>query len=192
MEKFTIVTNNIFSNEQLEAILYLNRDLQIEIDAKNNLIVMIPTYSKTGIYNQEINFQLGLWKQEYNLGYVFDSSTGFKLPSGAVRSPDASFILKERWNELSKEQKKSFAPIVPDFVIELRSSTDSLRDLQEKMQEWMQNGVKMGWLIDISAHKVYVYRFEVGLLETKTFEEGLSGEEILPNFMLNFDFIEEE
>ena len=129
MEKFTIVTNNIFSREQLEAVLYLNRDLQIEIDTKNNLIVMSPTYSKTGIYNQEINFQLGLWKREYNLGYVFDSSTGFKLPSGAVRSPDASFILKERWNELSKEQKKSFAPIVPDFVIELRSSTDSLRDL---------------------------------------------------------------
>jgi Uma2 family endonuclease len=157
MEKFTIVTNNIFSSEQLEAILYLNRDLQIEIDTKNNLIVMSPTYSETGIYNQEINFQLGLWKRKYNLGYVFDSSAGFKLPSGAVRSPDASFILKERWNELSKEQKKSFAPIAPDFIIELRSSTDSLRDLQEKMQEWIQNGVKMGWLIDISAHKVYIY-----------------------------------
>ncbi len=135
-----------------------NQNLQIERTAQGNVIVMPPAFSDTGNRNFNISAQLWNWAEQDGSGLGFDSSAGFTLPNGATRSPDASWIKLESWNALTAEQRSSFAPICPDFVIELRSASDSLTALQAKMQEYMQNGASLGWLIDRQHHQVYVYR----------------------------------
>jgi Uma2 family endonuclease len=135
-----------------------NPDLRIERNASGEVVVMPPTFSDTGNSNFKAVVQLGVWAEQDGRGEGFDSSTGFTLPNGAMRSPDASWVLKERWNALSPDQKSSFAPIVPDFVIELRSSSDALSGLQEKMQEYVEQGVRLGLLIDRKHRKVHLYR----------------------------------
>ncbi len=119
---------------------------------------MSPTGSETGRRNSDLNYQLQNWNRTYQLGVVFDSSTGFTLPNGAKRSPDLSWITLERWNALTKEEKRGFAPIAPDFVLELMSPNDNLSTLQEKMQEYINNGVSLGWLINPENRQVEVYR----------------------------------
>ena len=119
---------------------------------------MPPAFSDTGNRNNQIGYQLTRWAEQEGSGDVFDSSSGFTLPSGAVRSPDASWIKLDRWNALTDAQKASFAPICPDFVIELRSSSDSLKSLQAKMQEYIENGASLGLLIDRQNRTVYCYR----------------------------------
>lgn len=135
-----------------------NPNLRIERTADGEVIVMSPAFSDTGNRNFKVALQLGIWAEQDGTGEGFDSSSGFTLPNGAMRSPDAAWILKQRWNALSAEQQSSFAPIVPDFVIELRSSSDTLASLQEKMQEYMENGVRLGLLIDRQTQTVYRYR----------------------------------
>ncbi len=124
-----------------------NQDLRIERTANGEVIIMPPAFSDTGNRNIKISQQLANWSDQDGSGESFDSSAGFTLPNGATRSPDLAWIRLERWNALSDEQKASFAPICPDFVIELRSSSDTLSSLQEKMQEYLSNGVILGWLI---------------------------------------------
>ena len=136
----------------------VNRDLRIERTASGEVIIMSPAFSDTGNRNFKIAVQLGNWAEEDGTGETFDSSAGFTLPNGATRSPDVSWIKLERWNALTEEQKASFAPICPDFVIELRSSSDTLKGLQKKMQEYIDNGVSLGLLIDRKNRKVYIYR----------------------------------
>lgn len=126
----------------------INRDLQLERTAKGELIVMPPTGSETGNRNLDIAGQLWLWNRQNQLGIAFDSSTGFHLPNGADRSPDASWIRQERWDLLTQEEREIFAPICPDFVLELRSKNDAIEKLQAKMIEYMENGASLGWLID--------------------------------------------
>ena len=143
-----------------------------------------PTGSESGKRNAKIATQLGVWGEaNEQLGEYFDSSTGFELPNGANRSPDASWIQKERWEALTPEQRKGFAPLCPDFVLELRSETDNLNDLREKMQEYMDNGARLGWLIDPHNKRVEIYRIgqAVEVLENPT---TLSGETVLPRFTL--------
>ncbi len=135
-----------------------NQDLQIERTAQGNVIVMPPAFSDTGNRNLKISQQLANWSDRDGTGETFDSSAGFTLPNGATRSPDASWIQLERWNALTAEQRSSFAPICPDFVIELRSASDSLKALQEKMQEYIKNGASLGWLIDRQNQQVHIYR----------------------------------
>lgn len=135
-----------------------NQDLQIERTAQGNVIVMPPAFSDTGNRNFNISAQLWNWAEKDGRGLGFDSSAGFTLPNGATRSPDASWIQLERWNALTAEQRSSFAPICPDFVIELRSASDSLKALQEKMQEYIKNGASLGWLIDRQNQQVHIYR----------------------------------
>lgn len=154
----SLVLHSNITDEQFYEFCSLNRDLRIERSAEGEVIVMSPTFADTGNRNSRILQQLINWADRDGTGEVFDSSTGFTLPNRALRSPDASWIERERWDALSEEQKASFTPIAPDFVVELRSASDTLTSLQEKMQEYIENGVRLGLLIDRSDRAVRVYR----------------------------------
>ncbi|MEH2089520.1 Uma2 family endonuclease [Nostoc sp.] len=178
------------TNEQFYEFCQANGDLRIERTANGEVIIMPPAFSDTGNRNFNIAAQLGYWTEQDGTGIGFDSSTGFTLPNGAMRSPDASWIELERWNTLTDAQKASFAPICPSFVIELRSSSvgvarrrHRLIKLQEKMQEYIDNGASLGWLIDRQNRKVYIYRpnRELEILENP---EAVSGNPELPGFVL--------
>ena len=169
--------------EQFSEFCLVNRDLRIERTASGEVIIMPPAFSDTGNRNFKIAVQLGNWAEQDGTGETFDSSAGFTLPNGAIRSPDASWIKLERWNALTEEQKASFAPICPDFVIELRSSSDTLKGLQSKIEEYIDNGVSLGLLIDRKNRKVYIYRpdRELEILDNP---ETVSGDPELPGFVL--------
>lgn len=171
------------SVEQFYEFCLANRDLRIERTASGEVIIMPPAFSDTGNRNIKIAQQLANWADQDGTGETFDSSTGFTLPNGATRSPDASWIKLARWNALTEEQKASFAPICPDFVIELRSKSDTLSGLQDKMQEYIANGTSLGWLIDRKNRKVYIYRPHQAL-EILDNPETVSGEPELPGFVL--------
>ncbi|MEH1943409.1 MAG: Uma2 family endonuclease [Nostoc sp.] len=176
------------TDDQFFQICQKNRDYRFERTASGELLIMSPTGTDTGKRNVKITTQLDIWNSETNLGEVFDSSTGFTLPNGAERSPDASWVKIERWNALTPEQQEKFAPICPDFVVELRSRTDSLKELQEKMQEYIENGAQLGWLIDRKNKRVEIYRpgKHVEILDNPA---SLSGENILPGFVLHLQQI---
>ncbi|NEQ32593.1 MAG: Uma2 family endonuclease [Leptolyngbya sp. SIO4C5] len=146
------------SDEQFYGFCRTNPNLRIERNADGAVVVMPPAFSDTGNRNGRILGQLYVWSEADGTGEVFDSSSGFTLPNGAMRSPDAAWILRDRWDALAPEQQASFAPIVPDFVVELRSSSDTLAGLQEKMAEYVANGVRLGLLIDRKLRQVQVYR----------------------------------
>ncbi|MEL6604848.1 MAG: Uma2 family endonuclease [Cyanobacteria bacterium J06614_10] len=154
----TILPKMTMTTEQFYEFCALNPELRIERTAIGEVIVMPPAFSDTGNRNFKLSVALGIWAEKDGTGEGFDSSTGFTLPSGATRSPDASWIKSERWNALTDAQKSSFAPICPDFVIELRSSSDTLLELQEKMTEYIENGVQLGLLIDRKNRQVHLYR----------------------------------
>ncbi len=160
-----------------------NQDLRIERTATGDVIIMPPAFSDTGNRNLKIAQQLANWADQDGTGETFDSSTGFTLPNGATRSPDASWIRSDRWNALTDEQKASFAPICPDFVIELRSSSDSISRLQSKMQEYIDNGAKLGWLVDRKQQTVQIYRPQQ-TPEVLNHPETVKGDPELPGFGL--------
>ena len=172
------------SDEQLYEFAQINRDLRIERNAQGELIIMPPTGGETGQRNAEITMQLRLWAKSDGSGATFDSSTGFRLPNGAVRSPDASWVRQSRLVGISDEEKKKFIPLCPDFIIELRSATDSLSVLKEKMQEYLDNGAQLGLLLDPEQRRVYVYRPEAEVEELES-PETMSGEPILSGFNLD-------
>ncbi|CBN56744.1 MULTISPECIES: Uma2 family endonuclease [Kamptonema] len=176
------------TDEQFFQLCQNNRDLQFERTATGELIIMPPTGSDTGNRNIDITYQLQGWSRQNNLGKAFDSSTGFKLPNGAERSPDASWVSIERWNALTSEQQGKFAPLCPDFVVELRSPSDSLEKLRSKMREYIENGARLGWLIDRQNRRVEIYRpnQEVEMISSPT---HLSGEDVLPGFVLDLQYI---
>ena len=173
------------TDEQFFEFCQVNRDLRIERNKFGELVIMPPTGSETG--NREVNIsgQLWVWSEQDGTGITFSSSTGFKLSTGAERSPDASWIQLERWNSLSPKQQERFAPICPDFVVELKSPSDNLQTLKEKMEEYMiEPGIQLGWLIDRKQCKVYIYR--PGLSEECLDNPAsVSGESVLPGFILN-------
>ncbi|MBD2252270.1 Uma2 family endonuclease [Nostoc parmelioides] len=172
------------SHEQFVQLALANRDLQLERTATGELIVMPPTGSDTGCRNSDINAQLWLWNRQAKLGVVFDSSSGFHLPNGSDRSPDASWIRQDRWDALSIEQQETFAPICPDFVLELRSKNDSIEKLRAKMREYIDNGARLGWLIDRKNRQVEVYRPGQDV-EILNHPANLSGENVLSGFVLD-------
>ncbi len=174
------------SDAQFYELCAKNPELKIERTATGELVIMPPTGGETGKRNADINLELALWNRQSGLGVVFDSSTGFKLPNGANRSPDAAWIPKARWDALSSEQRQRFLPLCPDFVIELLSPSDIWEDLQAKMAEYKANGTRLGWLIDPETQRVAIYRSAqaVEVLEQPT---TLSGESVLPNFSLTLE-----
>jgi Uma2 family endonuclease len=173
------------TQEQFELLALTNRELKLERTAQGDLIVNPPTGWETGERNWSISGELYLWwRNAGQIGKGFDSSTGFILPNGATRSPDACWISPERWSELTIAPSKGFVRLCPDFVVELRSDTDGLADLQTKMQEYLDNGAKLGWLIDPKHRRVYVYRQGQPLEQLEDPLE-LSGEDVVPGFMLD-------
>lgn len=159
-----------------------NKSMRIEMDKQGAITIMAPTGSETGKKNFKLTVKFGIWVEK-NGGVGFDSSTGFRLPNGAKRSPDLSWMRLEKWNSVAPDRRKKFAPVCPDFVVELRSETDSLRKLQAKMIEYIENGASLGWLIDATKKKVYVYRPEnpVEILDNP---KEVSGEPLLKDFTL--------
>jgi Uma2 family endonuclease len=160
-----------------------NPDVRIEMDKNGEIEIMPPTGSETGSKNFNLIAEFAIWTKKDGTGKGFDSSTGFVLPNGAIRSPDLSWIKLERWNSLTADQREKFAHVCPDFVVELRSESDSLKKLQAKMIEYIENGTSLGWLIDVKSKKVYVYQpnTQVQILE-KPLE--VSGEPCLQSFVL--------
>ena len=169
--------------EQFEQVCREYRKLRLELTSTGELIVMPPTGALTGMRNADLIYQLMAWTMKDATGVCFGNTAGFILPNNAIRSPDASWMRRERWDTLSDEQKQRFSLIWPDFVVELRSRTDRLSDLLSKMEEYIANGVSLGWLIDPSTRRVYVYRpnQEDVVLENP---ETVSGEPFLPGFEL--------
>jgi Uma2 family endonuclease len=176
------------TDEAFAQLCRSNPDLRLERTAQGDLIAISPAGSESGHYNIELATDLTLWNRQARLGITFDSSAGFTLPNGAIRSPDAAWIEQSRWDALSPEQKRKFAPICPDFVIELRSPSDDLETLRAKMQEYLSNGVRLGWLIDPDTRTVEIYRPNCPV-EILSNPSTLSGETILPDLVLDLQII---
>ena len=172
------------SDEQFYQLCIHNPDTKFERNADGEIVIMPPTGGETGKRNAKLITRFTIWNEQTGLGEVFDSSTGYQLPSKANRSPDVSWIEKKRWHSLTPEQKQKFIPLAPDFVLELMSPSDYLANVQLKMKEYLDNGVKLGWLINPGAKQVEIYRLgkDVELLDSP---QSLSGEDILPGFVLN-------
>ncbi len=172
------------TEDQFFDFCQINRDLRIERNPHGELIIMPPTGGETSDRNAEINMQLRQWAKRDGTGRTFDSSGGFRLPNKAVRSPDGSWVKKARLEPLTDEQRRKFIPLCPDFVIELRSPTDSLNTTQDKMQEYLDNGAQLGWLIDPEQQHVYIYRPDAPVEMLKN-PEAISGDPILSGFTLD-------
>ena len=176
------------TEEQYQLLATANPDLRLERTAAGKLIIMPPTGGDTGKRNAKLSARVVIWNDRMGLGEVFDSSTAFQLPKGGHLSPDVSWVAKERWNQLTPEEQESFPPLCPDFVLELRSQTDSINPLREKMQVYLENGIRLGWLIDQKNQVVEIYRPQkaVEVLNNPT---QLSGEDVLPGFLLDLQSI---
>ncbi|NEP10017.1 MAG: Uma2 family endonuclease [Symploca sp. SIO2C1] len=176
------------TEEQFQILAIANRDIRLELTSHGELIIMPPTGGNTGKSNAQLSAQFVIWNNQTKLGEVFDSSTAFRLPNGAKRSPDVSWVKIERWNELTPEQQETFPPLYPDFVIEFRSRTDTMQSLRKKMQEYLDNGIRLGWLIDPKNRIVEIYQPQqtVRILSAP---KTLSGEDVLPGFSLNLETV---
>ena len=182
---------NPLTDEQFEQLCTQNRDTKFEMTSQGKLIVMSPTGSESGRQNADLLVQIGTWNRRSKLGVVFDSSTGFTLPNSAKRSPDVSWIELSRWNQLTQKQRRKFAPIAPDFVLELLSPNDRLQDVQLKMSEYRECGVKLGWLIYPEEQRVEIYRLEKEV-EILTAPQSLSGEDLMPGLTVELEEIFEK
>lgn len=186
MTTLTLNLNPIIklTDDQFFQLCQENENIRLERTAKGELIIMPPAGGETGNRNAGLTAQIWIWNNQNKLGEVFDSSTGFKLPNGANKSPDAAWIKLERWNALTPEQQKKFPPLCPDFVVELLSPSDSLKETQDKMKEYRDNGALLGLLINRKNRQVEIYRpgAEVEVLDNPN---QVSGEPVLPGFVLN-------
>lgn len=176
------------TDEQFFQLCINNRNFRFERNYKGDLIIMSPTGGETGNRNGRLTTQLFIWADQDGTGLVFDSSTGFKLPNGADRSPDAAWLPLEKWESLTPQQQRKFLPFAPDFLIELLSPMDKLEVTQNKMREYLENGTKLGWLINRKTRQVEIYR-QGKAVEILNNPQSLSGENILPNFILNLERI---
>lgn len=172
------------TDEQFYQLCQNNQELKFERTASGELIIMPPVGGESGNREADLIIDLGIWNRQTGLGYTFSSSTIFKLPNGGDRSPDVAWIQKQRWEALTPEQRRKFPPIAPDFVIELRSATDDLATLRQKMQEYMDAGVKLGWLINPQQQQVEIYRLGKDV-EVQNLPTELLGEDVLPEFSLS-------
>lgn len=177
-----------FTDDMFFDLCQANAQLLLEKDKDGNIIVMAPTGSDTGSYHSDLNGRIWLWNRQSKAGYVFDSSAGFTLPDGAVRSPNVSWIAKERWESLTESERSKFAPICPDLVIEIMSANDRLSELKLKMEAYISNGSRLGWLINRAAQEVYVYRSNGSTTTESGKSLKLSGEDVLPGLWVDSGF----
>ena len=178
-----------FTDEEFFLFCQENRDLKFERTPTGTIIAMTPTGGETGRKNTNIIIELGIWNRQYDYGIIFDSSTGFTLPDDSVLAPDASAISHQKWNALTLDQKKKFPPICPEFIVELKSESDQITDLQQKMQNWLNNGIQLGWLIDPDNEKVYIYQPDEAVEIIEGFDQQLPAGEVLKDFALDLTLI---
>lgn len=176
------------TEEQFFQFCQENESINFERNANGEIIIMAPTGSDIDVFNLEIASDLVLWNRKTKLGYIFGNNAGFTLPNNAVRSPDAAFIKKEEWQKVALSDRKRFAHVCPDFVIELLSETDHEIFAQEKMREWMENGCELSWMINPKEKETTIYR-KNGKIEIKTFDSILDGENVLPGFTIDLSRI---
>lgn len=181
----------VFSDEELFDFCKANPLLNIERDSQKRLIIMSPTTYLSGHYESILIIELGLWNKQHGLGKVFSSSTGFTLPDGSMRSPDAAWISTQSHEKLSEAQKHKFAPICPEFVAEILSPSDSLSELKSKMLDWVANGIQLGWLIDVKNETVYIYDHSGLVKAINSFEGSLSEGAVLPDFVFDLKLFRE-
>lgn len=183
---FVVDVHSVLTGEDFDQLVRDNPELRMELTTTGELILMSPTGSKTGLRNAELNRQLANWAKANRSGVVFDSSTLFVLPNGARRSPDVSWVKRERWDALTDEEQEGFAPLCPDFLIELRSRSDNLPPLEDKMVEYIANGAQMAWLIDPVKKRLYIYRpnRKAEIIDSM---ETVSGDPELPGFTLDLN-----
>lgn len=182
----TIPVEYPMTDDELFAFCAANKELRIERDELGQLILMSPSGGITGNLNFRLTGIFFLWAEKKSeLGYGFDSATGYRLADKSMRSPDVSWVKKEKWDALTLQEQEKFAPLCPDFVIELRSKSDSLSQLKAKMEKWIENGCELAWLIDPIQHRSYVYKSNREIIEFVGFDKELSGETLLPGFVLN-------
>jgi Uma2 family endonuclease len=187
--KFTPDTQ--FSDDELFAFCASNPDLRIERNKNKELIIMSPVGGLSSSQNNTVSSLLWIWNNQIGLGVTFDSSCGFRLPDNSMLSPDAAFVSMKRWEELNDIDKRKFPPVVPDFVIEVRSESDSLAELQDKMSNWIKNGCQLAWLIDPIEEKVYIYNFKGLIKSVSSFQAKVSGEKVLPGFELDLSLLKQ-
>ena len=180
-----------FGDDELFQLCVANKDLNIERDKYGRIIIMSLNSSIYAHYHAILQFKLFEWNQKLNRGRVFDSSAGFVLPDGSMRSPDVAWVSHKQWNQLAKQQKLKFAPLAPEFVVEVKSPSDALKDLQNKMIAWMDTGVLLGWLVDIEKEKVYVYTQEGLISLVEGFSSEIDGGEVLPGFKFGLSLFSE-
>jgi Uma2 family endonuclease len=175
--------NMIASEEDFANLCRGNPNLKFEQTRAGEIVTMPPTGGETGSRNADLVIDIGIWNRKTKLGKVFDSSTGFNLPIGSKRSPDLAWVSLDRWHALTTQEREKFPPIAPDFVLELLSPTDNRQEIREKMQEYLESGTRLGWLIDPKTRQVEIYRLGQNV-EILTQPIALSGEDVLPNFTL--------
>lgn len=182
-------TETPLSDDALFELCRVNRDLRIERTPQGEVLIMAPTGGEAGKRNLKVLTRLGVWAERDGTGVAFDSSTGFLLPNGAERSPDGAWVRGDRWNALSREEQRKLVPLCPDFVIAIRSPTDTLTELQAKMREYRDCGASLGWLLDLDARRAYVYRPGA---EPVALEEAaeIAGDPELPSFVLDLKAID--
>jgi Uma2 family endonuclease len=187
-DHFFLVLDGEVSDQEFDKLVQLNSELWFERTAKGEVEIMPPLKGETGEKNGRIIAQLIIWADDNGTGVSFGPTMGFKLPNGATRAPDASWVERSRLATLTPKQKKEYFPLCPDFVLELRSATDRISRLKEKMEEYLANGAKLGWLIDPVERKVYVYRpgSEVEVLDNPL---TIAGDPVLPGFTLKLEKI---
>jgi Uma2 family endonuclease len=189
MQIVEIKTDSVnLTEDQFFLLCVRNKELRIERDKHQNIIIMAPTGAKGGSYNLKLGHAFETWNEKKNTGITFDSSSGFTLPNGAMRSPDVSWIPFEKWNRIPENEQEKFPHICPDFVIELVSKSDSVKQQKEKMEEWVENGCRLGWLIDPATRTTIIYKPNTETTQIP-FSETLSGEDVLVGFELKLDKI---
>ncbi|MEM0991624.1 MAG: Uma2 family endonuclease [Bacteroidota bacterium] len=193
MNAVKIKTLDRFTDDEFFEFCQLNDDLHMERDAEGNIIIMDLTGSEGGSFNNSVSSEIYNWNKKEKSGKSFDSSTGFTFPDSSVKGPDAAWIAIERWKALPKEDRKKFAHISPDFVIEIRSESDNLDTLKEKMEAYIKNKVRLAWLIDPLVKQTFVYRINGTIELIPSFDIPLLGEDVLKGFELVLsELLEEE
>ena len=177
-------------NDEFFAFCQQNKNLKIERDENRQIIFMPPEGIETSAMNGNVFLELGMWNKEKNAGAAFGSSAGFTLPDTSMRSPDAAWMNSEKWNSIDKDDRKKFAHVCPDFVIELMSPSDNQADAKAKMQKWIQNGVLLAWLIDPKTKETFIYRADGTISKTEGFNNTLSGENVLDGFVFDLNVLE--
>jgi Uma2 family endonuclease len=176
------------SDDQFYELCQNHRELKFERTAQGELVIVAPVGGEGGSREAELIGDLVFWNRQTQLGKVFSSSTCFKLPNGADRSPDAAWVAWERWNQLTSAQQKKFPPVCPDFVIELRSESDALEPLQQKMQEYIDSGLRLGWLINPQDRQVEIYRANQPMQVLQN-PQQTNGEDVLPGFVFDLTIL---